>query len=76
VVGIAPRITQLAQDALELDTRLTCYAAMLDQALGMYVDIYEWAANTEHSEAAAEVLAILDRHRLPEGVASKKSEVV
>lgn len=74
---LAPRIKQLAIDALELERMNARQSEMLDHAFDMYSELYDWAADTADTEASQTVLTILEKHlkkfktdvHVPSGVA-------
>jgi hypothetical protein len=38
---------------------------MLDRVLDLHNDLTDWATNTEHSDAAREIMEILERYARP-----------
>lgn len=59
---LAPRIKQLALDALELERMNARQAEMLDHAFDMYSELYDWAADTADTSSSQAVLTILEKH--------------
>lgn len=59
---IAPQMKALVDLCHDADLRLAAQGAMLDRTFDLHNDLTDWATNTEHDEAAMEVMAILDQY--------------
>lgn len=57
---LAPQIRQLAYDVARIETQSVKQQQMLNAVFDLHNDLTDWATNTEHEEAALEVMAILE----------------
>lgn len=54
----------LLQQAIDAEAHQLSQAAMLDLTFDLHNDLTQWAVNTEHNDAALEVMAILEQYVL------------
>lgn len=59
---IAPRLRQLALEVSRMERHATQQSQLLDSLFDLHNDLTDWAVNTEHEEAALEVMAILEKY--------------
>lgn len=59
---LAPQLQELISAAKSADDKLSAQRAMLDARLDLHNELTDWVANTDHGDAAAEVLEILERN--------------
>lgn len=71
---IAPRLRALIVEISAIEDKCENQSEMLDHVLDLHNDLTDWATNTEHSDAAMEVMAILERYARPK--ASRLKTVV
>jgi hypothetical protein len=64
-VPIAPRLRALAIEISSLEEKANNQSEMLDRVLDLHNDLTDWATNTEHSDAAREIMEILERYARP-----------
>lgn len=62
---LAPRFEELLGELMLIEGSMDTQRAMLDHTFDLHNDLTDWAVNTGHSEAADEVLAILERYARP-----------
>lgn len=62
---IAPQLKALITEVSALEARAENQANMLDSTFDLHNAITDWATNTEHSDAAMEVMAILEQFVRP-----------
>lgn len=54
-------LRSLALNVSDVELKLAARNGMLDAMMDMHNDLNRWAVNTEHDQAAEEVMAILDQ---------------
>lgn len=59
---IAPQIRALLDQAEATDLHAASCTEMLDATFDLHNDLTDWACNTEHATAAAEVMEILEKY--------------
>lgn len=70
---LAPRLRALVVEVSSLEEKCENQSKLLDSVLDLHNDLTDWATNTEHSEAAMEVMAILEQYARPRASRQKTS---
>lgn len=62
---LAPRFEELLGELSLIEGSMDAQRVMLDHTFDLHNHLTEWAVNTDHEQAAKEVLAILERFARP-----------
>jgi hypothetical protein len=61
-VHLGDTLRSLALDVSDIELKLSARNGMLDAMMDLHNDLNGWAVNTEHDQAAEEVMAIVDQY--------------
>lgn len=62
---LAPQLEEIITIARDQDEALVSQRLMLDRTFDLHNDLTDWAADTQHAEAAAQIMAILEKYAGP-----------
>lgn len=62
LVPLAPAVESLLAAVKNADSMMSSQRTLLDRTFDLHNDLTDWATNTEHTEAALEVMAILEKY--------------
>lgn len=60
--SLASQLRTLALGVAATEARSENQQALLDKTMDLHNDLTDWACNTEHTEAAAEIMELLERY--------------
>lgn len=71
-MSLTTRMRLIQLEVGQIERNNASLQGMLDVALAMYNSLMDWAVNTEHADAAAEIQQILESHMKAANAAAKK----
>lgn len=72
---IAPRLRALVVEISALEVKCNNQSTLIDCTLDLHNELTDWATNTEHGDAAMEVMAILEKFAQPTQVSRQTTAV-